>query len=104
VVMRVPRHEELEILRDSERAAGRLFADVGMPEIAEDEALPPWHSRRPSPASATAPTRFPMSVWDKAARHYDERALTALVMAIANINVWNRFNVATGQLGGAYES
>ena len=26
-----------------------------------------------------------------------------LVVAIANINVWNRLNVATGQVAGAYE-
>lgn len=45
----------------------------------------------------------PDVVWDEAARHYDEPALAALVMAIANINVWNRLNVATGQLAGAYE-
>jgi alkylhydroperoxidase family enzyme len=33
------------------------------------------------------------------ARHYDERALSALVIAIANINVRNRLNVATRQAG-----
>jgi AhpD family alkylhydroperoxidase len=45
----------------------------------------------------------PDDVWDEAARHYDEEALAALVVAIANINVWNRLNVATGQVAGAYE-
>lgn len=38
------------------------------------------------------------AVWDEAARHYDEPALAALVLAIANINVWNRLNVATQQV------
>jgi AhpD family alkylhydroperoxidase len=45
----------------------------------------------------------PDDVWDEAARHYDEHALGALVLAIANINVWNRLNVATRQVAGAYE-
>jgi AhpD family alkylhydroperoxidase len=45
----------------------------------------------------------PDTVWNEAARHYDERALAALVLAIANINLWNRLNVATGQIAGAYE-
>lgn len=44
----------------------------------------------------------PDEVWDEAARHYDEQALAALVIAIANINVWNRLNVATRQVAGAW--
>jgi AhpD family alkylhydroperoxidase len=40
----------------------------------------------------------PDAVWDEAARHYDERALAALVMSIALINTWNRLNVATRQV------
>jgi AhpD family alkylhydroperoxidase len=40
----------------------------------------------------------PDTIWRDAARHYDETALAGLVLAIANINVWNRLNVATGQL------
>jgi len=42
----------------------------------------------------------PDDVWDEAARHYDERALAALVIAIANINVWNRLNIITRQVAG----
>jgi AhpD family alkylhydroperoxidase len=45
----------------------------------------------------------PDAVWDEAAREYDEPTLGALVVAIANINVWNRLNVATRQVAGAYE-
>ncbi|MCW3036441.1 MAG: carboxymuconolactone decarboxylase protein, partial [Actinobacteria bacterium] len=37
---------------------------------------------------------------DEAARHYDEQALAALVIAIASINVWNRLNVTTRQVAG----
>jgi AhpD family alkylhydroperoxidase len=42
-------------------------------------------------------------VWEQAARHYDEKALAALVIAIANINVWNRLNVATRQVPGVWK-
>jgi len=42
----------------------------------------------------------PDEVWDEAARHYDEDALAGLLLAIANINVWNRLNVATRQVAG----
>jgi AhpD family alkylhydroperoxidase len=43
----------------------------------------------------------PDEIWDEAARHHDERALAGLVLAIANINVWNRLNLATRQVAGA---
>jgi AhpD family alkylhydroperoxidase len=42
-------------------------------------------------------------VWKEAAGHYDESALAALLIAIANINVWNRLNVATRQVAGAWK-
>ena len=44
----------------------------------------------------------PDAVWEEAARHYDEGALGALVLSIAAINVWNRLNVATRQVAGAW--
>jgi AhpD family alkylhydroperoxidase len=40
-------------------------------------------------------------VWAEAARHYDEIELGSLVLAIANINVWNRLNAVTGQVAGS---
>jgi len=43
------------------------------------------------------------AVWNEAARHYDEKQLAALVLTIANINLWNRLNIATAQVAGAYE-
>jgi AhpD family alkylhydroperoxidase len=49
------------------------------------------------------PDPVPDEVWDEAARHYDEQTLAALVLQIANINLWNRLNVATHQVAGAYE-
>lgn len=42
----------------------------------------------------------PDDIWNEAAQHYDEQALAALVIAIANINVWNRLNVTTRQVAG----
>ncbi|UDY35104.1 carboxymuconolactone decarboxylase family protein [Dermatobacter hominis] len=44
----------------------------------------------------------PDDVWDEAAAHYDEQQLTGLVLQIANINVWNRLNVATRQQAGVH--
>src|SRR5688572_10743214 len=43
----------------------------------------------------------PDAIWDEAARHYDKTALAALILAIANINLWNRLNVATRQVAGS---
>jgi alkylhydroperoxidase family enzyme len=43
----------------------------------------------------------PDEVWAEAAKHYDEPALAALLLAISAINVWNRLNVATRQVAGA---
>src|SRR5882672_4780991 len=43
----------------------------------------------------------PDKIWDEAARHYDERALGALVLSIATTNLFNRLNVTTRQLVGA---
>jgi alkylhydroperoxidase family enzyme len=42
----------------------------------------------------------PDEVWEAAADNFDEVALAGLVLAIANINVWNRLNAATRQLAG----
>jgi AhpD family alkylhydroperoxidase len=44
----------------------------------------------------------PDEIWDEATRHYDEPALAALIIAIANINIWNRLNVATRQVAGEW--
>jgi AhpD family alkylhydroperoxidase len=46
------------------------------------------------------PDPVPDAVWDEAARHYDEKALAALVIGIATINAWNRMNAATKQIAG----
>ncbi|MFB6508801.1 carboxymuconolactone decarboxylase family protein [Streptomyces virginiae] len=41
-------------------------------------------------------------VWARAAKHYDEEELNALVLLIAFMNMANRINVITRQPGGDY--
>ncbi|MGH4013646.1 MAG: carboxymuconolactone decarboxylase family protein [Pseudonocardiaceae bacterium] len=44
----------------------------------------------------------PDEIWDEAARHYDEQALAALILSIATTNLFNRLNVTTRQVAGAW--
>jgi AhpD family alkylhydroperoxidase len=44
----------------------------------------------------------PDEVWNEAARHYSETQLGALVISIGLINLFNRINAATHQVGGAW--
>jgi AhpD family alkylhydroperoxidase len=53
---------------------------------------------------ADRPDPVPDEVWDEAARHYDAHELSALVLSIAQINLWNRLNVAVGQLVGDWKA
>jgi AhpD family alkylhydroperoxidase len=45
----------------------------------------------------------PDEIWAEAARHHDERALSALLLSIALTNVYNRLNVATRQVAGSWK-
>ena len=65
------------------------FTDAERAALALTEAVTRL-SDRPDPV--------PDEVWNEAARHYDERGLAALLIAIATINVFNRINVATRQV------
>lgn len=49
---------------------------------------------------ADRPEAVSDAVWAEAARHYDEKALAALLLQIAQINVWNRLNAAIRQVAG----
>lgn len=69
------------------------FTDAERAALALTEAVTRM-SDRPDPV--------PDDVWQEAARQYDERALAALVIAIATINVWNRVNVSTRQIAGEW--
>jgi alkylhydroperoxidase family enzyme len=44
----------------------------------------------------------PDAAWNEASRHYDEQGLSALLIAITSVNVWNRLNAATRQVAGAW--
>ena len=44
----------------------------------------------------------PDPIWQEAARHYSEAQLAALVMNVALINFYNRINVSSRQIAGAY--
>ncbi len=49
---------------------------------------------------ADKPEAVSEAVWADAAAHYDETALAALIIQIAQINVWNRLNAAVKQVAG----
>jgi alkylhydroperoxidase family enzyme len=41
-------------------------------------------------------------IFDEAARYYDERQLSSIILWIAMTNVWNRLNVTTRQVAGEW--
>lgn len=66
-------------------------------------------AERAALALAEAETRLcdrsdavPDAVWNEAAAHFSEAALSALVTSIASANLWNRLNVTTRQLTGEW--
>jgi alkylhydroperoxidase family enzyme len=66
-------------------------------------------AERAALALAEAATRLsdrsdpvPDEIWEEAARHYDEKGLAAIVLAIALTNLFNRVNVPTRQVAGAW--
>ncbi len=63
----------------------------------------PSRSREAVTRLSDRPDPVPDEVWNEAARHYDEPALAALILAIAAVNVWNRLNVATRQVVGSVQ-
>jgi AhpD family alkylhydroperoxidase len=70
------------------------FTDVERAALALTEALTRL-SDRADPV--------PDAIWNEAAKNFDEAALGVLVLAIANINVWNRLNVAVRQPAGVWQ-
>jgi len=48
------------------------------------------------------PDAVPDDVWEEAAKHYDEKALSALLIQIALINAFNRLSVPTKQIAGSW--
>ena len=51
---------------------------------------------------ADRPEAISDEIWAEAARHYDEKQLAGIVLAIASINAWNRINAATRQITGEW--
>jgi AhpD family alkylhydroperoxidase len=81
-------------------------------------AVSAWHeapyfndAERAALALSEAVTRLadqsdavPDAIWNEAAKHYDEKALAALVLWIATSNLYNRINVTTRQpVGKAWD-
>ena len=44
----------------------------------------------------------PDDVFAEAAKHFDEKAMAALILTISQINVWNRLNVTVRQVAGQW--
>jgi AhpD family alkylhydroperoxidase len=70
------------------------FSDAERAALALTEALTRL-SDRPDPV--------PDAVWQAADKEFDEMELASLILAIANINVWNRLNVAVRQPAGVWK-
>lgn len=70
------------------------FTDAERAALALTEALTRL-SDRPDPVTD--------DLWAEVAAHFDQAALAALILDIAQINVWNRLNVATRQVAGEWE-
>jgi AhpD family alkylhydroperoxidase len=51
---------------------------------------------------ADRPDPVPDEIWAAAAAHYDEKQLAAIVLTIAVTNLYNRLNVTTRQIAGAW--
>jgi len=64
------------------------FSDAERAALALTEALTRLADR---------PEAVSDELWEEVSRHYDERALSALLVEIGAINVWNRLNAATHQ-------
>jgi alkylhydroperoxidase family enzyme len=46
----------------------------------------------------------PDTIFNEADKHFEEKELATLILAIAGINVWNRLNVAVRQPAGAWKA
>jgi len=45
---------------------------------------------------------IPDEIWDEAAGHFDEKGLATLLLSVTTTNVFNRLNVPTRQVAGAW--
>src|SRR4029079_17258212 len=65
------------------------FTDAERAALALTEAVTPL-ADQPGPVAD--------SIWEEAARHYDEQGLAALILMIATTNLFNRLNAPTRQM------
>jgi len=72
-------------------AEAPYFSDAERAALALADAMTRLHDQ-----SDPVPDR----IWGDAARHFDERALSGLVLWIATTNLFNRINVTTRQVAG----
>jgi AhpD family alkylhydroperoxidase len=114
---------ELVHLRTSQINGCSFCVDMGWSSAKKSEelgrklfAVSAWReapfftaAERAALALAEAVTRLsdrsdpvPDEVFDEAARHFDERQLSAIILWIATTNVFNRVNVAVRQPAGSW--
>jgi AhpD family alkylhydroperoxidase len=113
VHLRVSQINGCSVCVDGARHAGRKLDETEerMFVVAAWRDAPYFNdAERAALALAEAVTRLadrtdpvPDEIWAEAARHYDERALAALLIGIATVNVWNRLNTATRQIAGSWK-
>jgi AhpD family alkylhydroperoxidase len=48
------------------------------------------------------PDAVPDELWEDVTKYYSELELSALLISIASVNVWNRLNAATRQVAGSF--
>jgi len=70
-----------------------FFTDAERAALALTEAVTRL-SDRPAPV--------PDEVWTTATHHFDEAAMAALILTIATTNLFNRLNLSTRQVAGAW--
>ena len=51
---------------------------------------------------ADRPDAVPDDLWQEVRKHYDEPGLSALILSIGLINVWNRLNASVKQVAGPW--
>lgn len=73
--------------------ASQLFTDAERAALALSECVT---------RLADSQDPVPDAIWKQATRHYDERALAALVLLIAMTNAFNRINVSTRQVAAEW--
>ncbi len=92
-------HTAARKLHESDERLATVVAWQDAPYFTDDE--------RAALALAEATTRLqddsdpvPDDIWEEAARHFDDKALAALVLMIGLTNLFNRLNRATRQPAG----